>query len=197
MNLRRRRYEHLYNQVGDESRLCWQREEIPLLLNKALESVDRGSKALDIGCGTGVLAVFMAQKGLNVTALDYVAGALDFAKRRSDQSGVEIDLVNADVLKWKTSEKYRLILDSCCLHNMRWINRFRYKKQILKWMDDESIYILIHAGKTHFFNFRVGGPIRKNPSDIERFFSPELKLRDLYTERKTNGLLFHYRFELK
>ena len=42
----------------------------------------KGAKALDVGCGLGDNAVFMAQNGYEVTAIDLSQSAIDWAKKR-------------------------------------------------------------------------------------------------------------------
>jgi S-adenosylmethionine-dependent methyltransferase len=44
--------------------------------------------ALDLGCGTGAIAVRMARLGIHVTLLDFSPAMLDIAKRAARQAGV-------------------------------------------------------------------------------------------------------------
>jgi SAM-dependent methyltransferase len=202
MNLRKRAYEayiSLYDHVKQESQLLWYREEIPLYLKKAVELLNGKGKALDIGCGTGVFSVYMAQAGLQVTALDFVPKAIELAKTRANQFGVKINFVQADIVEWETSDKYDLIFDSGCLHSIspKWGDRIRYRKQVLKWMSAGGIYVLAHFARESWFNFNIIGPFRKTLKEIELFFSPEFKLIEHYTEKRNTGTFIHYWFELK
>lgn len=51
-----------------------------------------GQTILDAGCGTGYLGVMLAQKGANVTAVDYAPGMIEQAKARASRLQVELDL---------------------------------------------------------------------------------------------------------
>jgi 2-polyprenyl-3-methyl-5-hydroxy-6-metoxy-1,4-benzoquinol methylase len=202
MNLRKRvnkSYESLYNLAREETQLSWHREEIPLFLKSKLDLLNGKGKALDIGCGTGVFSVCMAQTGLQVTALDFVSKALDLCGIRAKKYGVQINLVQADIVEWKTADRFDLIFDSGCLHSIstRWQERTRYKEQILRLLAPNGSYLLIHFGKDNFFNFGIGGPVRKTPEEIKRFFSPELVLVKLDHEAREKRSLIHYWFELK
>ncbi|MBI4670178.1 MAG: class I SAM-dependent methyltransferase [Chloroflexi bacterium] len=182
MSSRKQIYEIMYKRATDESQLEWHREEIPMFVGKAVAQVVRRGKALDLGCGTGVHSLYLAQQGFRVTAIDFVSSALDFARKRANEAGVEIQFVHADILEWETPDHFDLIIDSGCLHSMRGDSRKRYKVQLLKWLDPSSLYGLLHFAKRHFFDFGLVGPQRKTREDIERFFAPELRLTEFYAE---------------
>lgn len=50
-----------------------------------------GSKAVDIGCGGGILAEAMANAGATVTGIDMAEGPLAVARLHQIESGVEVD----------------------------------------------------------------------------------------------------------
>lgn len=47
-----------------------------------------GAQVLEIGCGTGVDTVFLAQRGVSVTAIDVSSRMVDLARRRVAEAGV-------------------------------------------------------------------------------------------------------------
>jgi len=49
-----------------------------------------GKKVLDVGCGGGILAESMSQKGANVTGIDLSDGVLEVARLHSLESGLKI-----------------------------------------------------------------------------------------------------------
>ncbi|MCA8879001.1 MAG: class I SAM-dependent methyltransferase [Rhodobacteraceae bacterium] len=57
-----------------------------------------GQSALAVADGEGRNSVFMAQKGLAVTALDFAPSALEKARRLAAARGVTVDFRQADVL---------------------------------------------------------------------------------------------------
>ena len=59
-------------------------------------------RALDVGCGSGRDAVYLAKRGWTVTAVDSVDKALATARRRAVEEGVEVQWVKGDVaaLDW-------------------------------------------------------------------------------------------------
>src|SRR5438874_11159912 len=68
-------------------------------LNDVLPQATRSLHALDLGCGTGAVAVRLARLGLLVTLLGTSLPMLDFAKRAARDTGVteRIALTHADV----------------------------------------------------------------------------------------------------
>jgi S-adenosylmethionine-dependent methyltransferase len=57
-------------------------------LQEFLPHATRSLRALDLGCGTGTLAVRLARLGLHVTLLDASLAMLDFAERAAHKAGV-------------------------------------------------------------------------------------------------------------
>jgi SAM-dependent methyltransferase len=60
------------------------------LIMKRLGDV-RGKKILDLGCGAGEAAVYLAKKGADVTATDISAGMLDVAKKLARKHAVRVE----------------------------------------------------------------------------------------------------------
>lgn len=54
--------------------------------------------ALEVGCGTGTNAVWLAGRGFTVTAVDVSKTAIERAKEKAAESGVEVTLLDADFL---------------------------------------------------------------------------------------------------
>jgi SAM-dependent methyltransferase len=55
-------------------------------------------RALDVGCGEGADAVWLARRGWAVTALDVARSALDRGRRAARQAGVEVRWLHAGLL---------------------------------------------------------------------------------------------------
>jgi S-adenosylmethionine-dependent methyltransferase len=71
-------------------------------LQDFLPKTTRSLLALDIGCGTGAIAVRLARLGLQVTLLDESLPMLDFAKRAAQEAGVSerIELKHGDAAQF-------------------------------------------------------------------------------------------------
>jgi SAM-dependent methyltransferase len=79
-------------------------------LRKALASVVPG-RALELGCGDGVSAVWLAAYGWTVTAVDVSGVALDAVAERAERAGVSSRIAwqRADLREWTTHETFDLV----------------------------------------------------------------------------------------
>lgn len=76
-------------------------------------------RAVDLGCGHGRNAVFLARQGFSVDALDASAQALAWARERVDEALVPVTLIHADVFAWAPEPAaYDLVYDSGCFHHI-------------------------------------------------------------------------------
>ncbi len=78
-------------------------------------------RALDLGCGSGMQAVHLAQRGWQVTGVDLVPKALDAARRRARDAGVDVQLVEGDVTnlqKLGIGSGFQFVLDFGMFHGL-------------------------------------------------------------------------------
>ncbi len=69
-------------------------------------------RVLDVGCGEGKDAVFLAKNGYIVTAFDITQSGLDKAGALADKSGVHLDLFRADIKEYRPTEEFDIIYSS-------------------------------------------------------------------------------------
>lgn len=68
-------------------------------------------RALDLACGEGQNAIWLATLGWSVTGVDYSQVAIDKARDRANREGVEVDFVRADLLDFEPRPRsYDLVL---------------------------------------------------------------------------------------
>ncbi len=66
-------------------------------------------RALDLGCGLGGNAVWLAERGWQVTAIDFSGVALEKAKVRAADRRVEVEFIVSDVTAYRPNGQYDLI----------------------------------------------------------------------------------------
>ncbi len=57
-------------------------------------------RALDVACGEGRNAIWLAERGWRVTAVDFSAVALRHARERAGAAGVQVEWLERDLLDW-------------------------------------------------------------------------------------------------
>jgi release factor glutamine methyltransferase len=72
--------------------------EDTFLLLSALD-VETGERALEMGCGSGLLSLHMAKAGANVTAVDVDPHALLNTEQNADQNRLQIETVLSDLFQ--------------------------------------------------------------------------------------------------
>ena len=73
-----------------------QAEPVPLLIHAAKFFAQPG-RALDLACGTGRHALWLAQQGWSVTAVDGAPAAIDALRQHATQHGLNLDAHLADL----------------------------------------------------------------------------------------------------
>ncbi len=96
----------------------WDSTEPSPTLEKLVENCTPG-RALDLGCGTGANAVYLAEHGWEVVGVDFVAEAIETARARAASTGVPVSFVVGDVAHLggdHVGGPFDLLLDIGCYH---------------------------------------------------------------------------------
>ncbi len=119
----------------------------------------RPYRVLEIGCGEGKDAVFLAKNGYMVTAFDAAQSGLDKAQSLADKSGVHIDLFKADIRDWRPEQQYDIIYSS---------GVFCYVEKALRKEFIDSLKEHTAAGGLNVVNVFVEKPFIAVPPDREK-----------------------------
>jgi len=94
-----------YGETGeDDSPPSW-------LLQDLIKSLPPGN-ALDVAAGTGRNAIFLAQYGYKVDAIDSSAVAMEKGRRLAGKAGVDVNFITADLKNYALAEDgYELIIN--------------------------------------------------------------------------------------
>lgn len=88
-------------------------------------------RVLELGCGNGVNAVFMASRGCSVTAVDVSSAALDLAREKERAAGVRIEFIESDVLELDPSLRpFDLVFDRGLFHHLQVFQFEDYKELV-------------------------------------------------------------------
>jgi SAM-dependent methyltransferase len=133
--------------------------------------------ALDLGCGSAVWGVKLAERGWQVTGIDLVDKALDRGQERAREAGAEMRLVQGDVTDLRGTDVgsgFRLILDTGTFHGLDADQRAAMGREISALAADDCTVLL------DVFAPRRRGPLPRGAtqSDVEAAF-PDWEITDV------------------
>ena len=100
-------------------------------------------RAIDLGCGTGDNAIYLARKGFDVTGLDYAEAAIEKARARAKDSGVQVSFIVDDLTDLRhVSGAFDFLLDYGVLDDLRPAQREPYLHNMLRLTHPGSRYLL-------------------------------------------------------
>lgn len=90
------------------------RADTEILVEKALAWMKPGARVLDIGTGSGAIAVSLAKLGrqAQVTAVDVSDRALEIARRNAERNGAAVEFVKSDCFSALKDRKYDMIVSN-------------------------------------------------------------------------------------
>ena len=86
------------------------------------------------GCGAGHEVALLAQRGFEVTALDYAPAAIELTGERLARSNLRAALVETDVLTWSAPRPFDAIYEQTCLCALHPDHWRRYAEQLDAWL---------------------------------------------------------------
>jgi len=89
-----------------------------------------GPTVLDVGCGAGDNAIYLAGRGFDVTGVDVSAKAISIAKQKAREAAVDVTFITLDALKIGTlAKKFDTVIDFGLFHNLKG-DRERYVRTL-------------------------------------------------------------------
>jgi ubiquinone/menaquinone biosynthesis C-methylase UbiE len=133
-------------------------------------------RALDVGCGTGDTAIYLAQHGWEATGVDFVEHALERAREKSRRARVEVPFVRADVTRLGScglGDGFDLVTDLALFHGLSDEDREAYARELTP--------LVREGGRLLMIGFDVRdrrGPRGVDRQAVERHFTRGWQLLD-------------------
>ncbi|MEK3732659.1 methyltransferase domain-containing protein [Paenibacillus sp. FSL M8-0334] len=120
----------------------------------------RRLKVLDIGCGEGKDAVFLARNGYDVTAFDISDAGIEKTKMLAERTGVHVHVFKADIRDFRLETEFDIVYSSGVLHYIR----PEYRAEIFA-----NYKQFTAKGGMHFLNVFVQKPFIAPPPENEPY----------------------------
>ncbi|MCI0519811.1 MAG: class I SAM-dependent methyltransferase [Chloroflexi bacterium] len=153
-----------------------------------VEAVESGriqpGKAIDLGCGTASNAIFLAQRGFQVTGTDYSPAAIALCRRRGAQAGVTVEWIEDDLTDLQhVRGKFDLLVDWGVYDDLTAANRLAYLRNVLPLTHEASRFLIY----VHQWPLRRRDRLAKalfgfsprQPGEVERDFGPYFEIETL------------------
>ncbi len=167
-----------WDKIYREQKPPWDNDEPS---NHLVELIESGSvapcKALDICCGKGTEAIYLAEKGFTVTGIDISSEAIKMAREKAKESGVNVDFGVGDVLNMPYEDNnFDFVNDKGCFHVFGPDDREMFAAEVSRVMNDEGVYML-----RCFSDKQPGdyGPYRISREIIDNTFTPFFEIDEI------------------
>lgn len=162
----------------------WVHDSIDPNFVEAISSIKvETGKALDLGCGLGVEAIWLAQNDFEVTAIDISEIAIEAAKSNAIKEKAKVEFVCGDFLNdFNRSEQYQLAIDRGFFHTFHTDEeREVVAKRVSEQLAKNGIWITL-AGNADEPRKEMGPPILKL-SEIVYATEPYFMVREAKATR--------------
>ena len=130
-------------------------------------------RTLELGCGHGNDAIFLAQKGFDVTAVDISKNAIVQAKERASRAKVSCTFIAEDATDLKSIiGTFSFVYDRACFHFVHQERRDLYLKMLRTFLEPGGYFLLIVSSNKD----AVQGPYQFSEKDIERLFEKDFNI---------------------
>jgi methyl halide transferase len=109
------------------------------------EGAIRPCRIVDLCCGSGTDAVYLAKQGFEVTAIDIAPTALSLAQQKAREAGASVQWLLADVLAPPKLKPFDVIYDRGCYHVVRDQNLTAYIETIRRLSHPGTQFLLLAA----------------------------------------------------
>lgn len=175
--------DRIYKNIPLEE-IPWNIETPPEALVKLVDSGEvKPCKTIDMGCGAGNYAIYLASRGFDVTGIDISPAAIKIARENAKKKGVKANFLAADVLGDldEVRETFDFAYDWELLHHIFPDKRKKYVQNVHKILNPGGKYLSVCFSEKDP-QFGGSGKYRETRLGTLLYFSSEDELRELFEQ---------------
>jgi SAM-dependent methyltransferase len=184
--------DRIYQEIPLDT-IPWHSEKPPDTLVDLVESGKvRPCRTIDLGCGTGNYAIYLAGQGFEVTGVDSSPTAIQIARKNAEKRGARCRFIVADLLGdlHEVRERFDFAYDWELLHHIFPEDREKYVQNVYSILNPGGLYLSVcfsekdpqFGGVGKFRKTRIGTTLCfSSESEIRDLFSPYFVIRELKT----------------
>ena len=171
----------------DSGEVPWDDKDPPPEVMAFLATIPAG-KALDLGCGYGRAAIYMALHGWDVDAVDFIPGAIAEATKRAAKAHADVHFHLSKVtdLDFLAGE-YDFGLDVGCSHSLKADELQTYRDHLQRLIRPGGIFMLFARMQDDLGDDAQEGPPGLDFKDIQALYSEGFELEWMERGRTQGG----------
>lgn len=143
-------------------------------------------RAIDLGSGTASNCIWLAQRGFDVTGVDYAAAAIAKGRRMARDAGVSVDFILDDLTDLRhVRGPFDLLVDYGTLDDLVPKDRDRYVENVLPLTRAGSLFLLycfewqLRRWERLLLKLAFFGAMALEPGEAERRFGRDFEIEPI------------------
>jgi len=145
-------------------------------------------RAIDLGCGTGSNAVFLAQQGFDVVGVDFAASAVQKGKQKANHAKVRVQFVVDDLINLqKVQGTFDFLVNYGTLDDLQPKDRDPYLHNVLRLTNPGSWFLLWCFEWSLRWWERFPFSLALEPGEVERRFGEYFRIERITGRTNLSG----------
>jgi cyclopropane fatty-acyl-phospholipid synthase-like methyltransferase len=116
-------------------------------------------RTLEIGCGTGTNAIYLAERGFSITAVDLSSLAIETAKKKLAETDVKVDFRQADLAEDPdVGGPFDFVFDRGVYHTVRGDHLRALLGLLGRVTNPSALYVVLAGNANEKYEYEMGPP---------------------------------------